>query len=54
VGSSHDGSGVPRVGPADQVNDDLPTATRELIGTRACSHTVVEVVRRQVFGMQRT
>ncbi len=38
VGSSHYGSGVPRVGPADQANDDLPTATRELISIRACSH----------------
>ncbi|CAK9225840.1 unnamed protein product [Sphagnum troendelagicum] len=38
VGSSHCGSGVPRVGPADQANDDLPTATRELISIRACSH----------------
>ncbi len=38
VGSSHCGSGVPGVGPADQANDDLPTATRELISIRACSH----------------
>jgi len=38
VGSSHYGSGVPRVGSADQANDDLPTATRELISIRACSH----------------
>ncbi len=38
VGSSHYGSGVPRVRPADQVNDDLPTATRELISIKACSH----------------
>ncbi|CAM6047697.1 unnamed protein product [Sphagnum compactum] len=37
VGSSHYGSGVPR-DPAVQVNDDLPTATRELISIRACSH----------------